>query len=107
MAQKRSSHPREVELWVIAVVAVVFALLRLGRVIPPPFVGTAEAAACPIVDGGAGDDDASANGVITVSGSKTFTAITGTYDCTARRSSSRAPARSSSQATPRRGKSPR
>ncbi|HSD12715.1 MAG TPA: hypothetical protein VLC10_04100, partial [Patescibacteria group bacterium] len=71
------------ELWVIAVVAVVFALLRLGHVIPPPFVGTAEAAACPIVDGGAGDDDASANGVITVSGSKTFTAITGTYDCTA------------------------
>src|SRR5512142_3196024 len=83
MAQKRSENFREVELWVIAVLAVAFALLRIGHVIPPPFVGTASAAACPIIDGGAGDDDATVNGTITVSGSKTFTAITGTYDCTA------------------------
>ncbi|MEY4744419.1 MAG: hypothetical protein RL272_364, partial [Candidatus Parcubacteria bacterium] len=83
MAKNRTSQFREVELSVIAVAAVVFALLRVGQVIPPPFVGTAEAAACPIIDGGAGDDDASVNGTVTISGSKTFTAIAGTYDCTA------------------------
>ncbi|HTM68581.1 MAG TPA: hypothetical protein VL426_04735, partial [Candidatus Binatia bacterium] len=82
MRRKADFLHHYVELFVILFAVAVLGFLAGG----PQGIDqtlTAGAATCPILDGGTGDDDAVANGVITISSSKTFSAITGTYDCTA------------------------
>src|SRR5688572_1433563 len=59
------------------------ALLSFGGLTDVFSVETAGAAACPITDGGVGDDDATTNGTVTISSSKTFAAASALYDCTA------------------------
>src|SRR5688572_553382 len=81
MSKKRGFH-HYLEILVIVLVAVVLSLFR-GTPQGIDQTLTAGAAACPIIDGGVGDDDATANGTVTISSSKTFVAITGSYDCTA------------------------
>ncbi|HTK04217.1 MAG TPA: hypothetical protein VL500_01405, partial [Candidatus Eisenbacteria bacterium] len=82
MAKKRALLHRYIEILVILLVAAVLTLFR-GTQQGIDETLTASAAACPILDGGTGDDDAVVNGTVTISSSKTFSAITGAYDCTA------------------------
>ena len=82
MAKKRDFLHRYLELFVVIFVAAVLMLFR-GTPQGIDQTLTAGAAACPIIDGGTGDDDAVADGTITISSAKTFAAITGSYDCTA------------------------